>query len=127
MTYCLIISGPATDRNQLAVLLKTYSFEIGHAADGEQALALCRSKMPDIVMMPDAMEGMDSVDFLKRLRRMRDGARPAVLICAEDADATAIGQAIWEGAAECLVKPFDADLLDFKLRQVGVAGSDEAA
>ncbi|MGF7163194.1 two-component system chemotaxis response regulator CheY [Rhodoligotrophos appendicifer] len=127
MTHCLIIAGPATDRNHLAVLLNSYGFEIQSAQSPEEALALCRNRMPDVIMMPDTMGTMNSVAFLQRLRRARLGSKPVVLICAEQTSASSISQAIWEGASECLIEPFDADILDFKLRQVGVAGRDEAA
>lgn len=65
--------------------------------------------------MPD----MDGLEFLGNLRATESGRRVAVLFCSANSNAEALGQAIDKGAEECLMKPFDADLLDFKLRQIG--------
>ncbi|WP_342641918.1 response regulator [Rhodoligotrophos ferricapiens] len=127
MTHCLIIADAAGDRHELVSMLNAHGFTVEFAPSPEQALLACRRSRPDLIMLPDTMPSMSSVEFLHRLRRTGAGGDPAVLICASDANAASIGQAIWEGAAECLVQPFDADILNFKLRQVGFASSNVAA
>ncbi|WP_170984477.1 response regulator [Rhodoligotrophos defluvii] len=123
----MIIAGTASTRHELASMLSTYGFSLDYAETPEQALLACLQRMPDLIMLPDALGSMNSVEFLQRLQRIRRGRSPAVLVCAREASASSIGQAIWEGAAECLLQPFDADILDFKLRQVGIVRRDVAA
>ena len=53
------------------------------------------------------------------MRRAANGRKPVVLVYTEKANTDEIGSAIIEGAAEFLLKPFDRDLLEFKLKQVG--------
>ena len=48
------------------------------------------------------------------------GKPPVVLLYTDQPDTETIGRVILEGAAECLMKPLDRDLLEFKLKQVGL-------
>ena len=59
-------------------------------------------------------------DFVRRLRRNARGKAPVVFLYAETADTELIGQSILQGAADVLMKPFDRDILQFKLRQAGI-------
>lgn len=87
---------------------------------------MCQQNMPDLILVDHLMPKVDGLEFLKRLNKTRGGGRPVVLFCSGESDAGALGSALWQGAAECLIKPFDADLLDFKLRQVGAFAGCEA-
>ncbi len=75
--------------------------------------------MPDVILLDSDTPKMSGLEFLSRLRRTERGRKPVVLYCAAGHDAGRIGQAILRGASECLVKPFDVELLDFKLHQSG--------
>jgi hypothetical protein len=43
-----------------------------------------------------------------------------VIVCPQEPEAARIGRTIWGGAAECMMKPYDAEILDLKLRQTGI-------
>ena len=120
MKNCLIVDDSREDRQIAARYLRRFGFRVKHAKDGDEGLSICRQKMPDIILVDHLMPKVDGLEFLKRLNKTRGGSRPVVLFCSGESDTTALGSAIWEGAAECLIKPFDADLLNFKLHQVGV-------
>jgi two-component system chemotaxis response regulator CheY len=120
MTHCLIVDASGEDRRTAAKLLRRYDFDIDESTDAESALALCRRTMPDVILLADQPGGLDGVEFLRRLRRWSTRIKPVVLMCAREADPGSLGRAIWAGAAECLMKPFDAEILDFKLRQWGL-------
>ena len=120
MKKCLIVDDSHEDRQIAANYLEGLGFVTTQAGDGDEALTMCRQDMPDFILVDDIMPRVDGLEFLKRLHRTRGGKRPVVLFCSGHGDTAALGTAIWEGAAECLIKPFDADLLSFKLHQVGV-------
>ena len=120
MTHCLIVEGTSDDKKRLSLLLGPYGFDLETATDAVAALDRCRQSMPDVIVMSDSLAHMDSAEFLARLNRGAKGAAPKVIVYSEESDAGAIGRHIWTGAAECMVKPFDADIIDLKLRQVGV-------
>jgi PleD family two-component response regulator len=119
MTQCLLIAADAGDRDQLMRLFKPYGFELSVVENAHDAMLLARRRLPEIVVMPDTLEGADSYDFIQRLCRAPNHRAAKVLVYSERADAAAIGRAIWGGASECFVKPFDAGIINLKLRQVG--------
>jgi DNA-binding NarL/FixJ family response regulator len=69
--------------------------------------------------MPEILQGIESCAFIRAIRRVEEGRQPKVLVFSDSAEAGLIGRAIWSGASECFVKPFDASIIDLKLRQVG--------
>jgi DNA-binding response OmpR family regulator len=119
MLQCLIIASDEDDRRQLAYLLKPYGFELALVEDADQAMAVCRMRLPDLVVMPEIIEGIESSDIIRDIHRTRESRQPKVLVYSDSPEAGQIGRAIWSGAAECFVKPFDASIIDLKLRQVG--------
>ena len=119
MLQCLIIASDADDRQQLVQVLAPYGFELAVVEDADQALAVCRIRMPDLVLMPEILQGIESCAFIRAIRRVEEGRQPKVLVFSDSAEAGLIGRAIWSGASECFVKPFDASIIDLKLRQVG--------
>lgn len=120
MTQCLLVDEERKDKRELWTMLGGFGFEMSESADADAALKSCRTSPPDVVVMTSRMAGMSAADFVRKLRKTGRGKAPVVLMCADSPDSEEIGRAILEGAAECLVRPFDRDLLAFKLRQVGL-------
>jgi len=120
MTNCLIVDACEDERHRVSDMLSVYGFDLEQAEDAGKALARCRSEMPDIIIVSERLNDMSAFDFIKRVRRVQDASEPVVLVYSEAADPPRIGRAIWEGASECLVQPFDASVLDDKLRLVGM-------
>jgi DNA-binding NarL/FixJ family response regulator len=67
-----VVDDAANLRELLTLLLDTEDdFEvIGTASDGEQAIAVAESLLPDIVLLDLAMPVMDGMQALPRLRQM---------------------------------------------------------
>jgi two-component system chemotaxis response regulator CheY len=120
MTQCLIVDSSPCARRKLECLLSPYGFDLAAMTDMDDALDYCRREAPDVVLLADRPGGPDAVGFIRRLRTLHRGRQPIVLVCADEADAENIGRAIWAGAADCLVRPFDAEVLDAKLRMSGL-------
>ena len=120
MANCLVVDPQQQNCEFMCELLKTYQFELDATGDADEALKRCKDNMPDVVVFSDALEGMDRATFLRRLGRTSRGRMPIVLMVCDKADADSVGQAIREGANACMVRPFDARVLEDKLHQVGV-------
>jgi two-component system chemotaxis response regulator CheY len=119
MTQCLLVDEDHSERQALGRLLDPYGFIVAETASADAALKHCRHHTPDIVMTTDRI-GMSPAEFIKRVRGGARGRKPVVLVCTDRPDTGEIGRAIIEGAAEYLLKPFDRELLEFKLKQVGL-------
>ena len=117
---CLIIDDGVELDSAAGRYLEDSHFNISQAHTCNEALMMCKESMPDVILLDADTPKMSGLEFLTRLRRTERGREPIVLYCAQREDTTRIGQAIWKGASECLVKPFDEELLAFKLEQSGV-------
>ncbi len=121
MKLCLIVDNSHEMRDAAYGYLKDRDFMVKEAVDGDEAMSVCDETMPDVILLDEsAYEPRGGASFLKRLVRRSSGDGPVVIFCSGDSDASQMGAAILEGASECLVKPFDNELLDFKLAQAGV-------
>jgi two-component system, chemotaxis family, chemotaxis protein CheY len=120
MTQCLLIGDESTESSRLQQLLDGLGVDTLQTALPEDALKFCNDNAPDVVMLAASSSGTRPKDFVRKLRRNVRGKKPVVFLFAETADTDLIGQSIMQGAADVLMKPFDRDILQFKLRQAGI-------
>jgi PAS domain S-box-containing protein len=91
-------------------------YQVLMSTDGEQALALCVSERPDLVLLDVVMPGMDGHEVCRRLKA--DPATrdiPVIFVTAQD-DVTqeALGLAL--GAADFLSKPVNAAVVRARVK-----------
>jgi two-component system chemotaxis response regulator CheY len=118
--HCLVVDDSAVIRKVARRILEGLAFRISEAEDGEQALAACRSEMPDAILLDWNMPVMDGYEFLKQLRQMAGGGEPKVVFCTTENDVGHIARALHAGANEYIMKPFDKDIMTAKLQEVGL-------
>jgi signal transduction histidine kinase/CheY-like chemotaxis protein len=121
--------------NQLVAreMLMVLGMKVSVAASGEEALAHCLEKAPDLVLMDIQMPGMDGVEATRRLRAMQaDGSLPAFPIVALTAHALAADRqsSLDAGMDEHLTKPMQFESLRTVLDQwrpddAGLTSDDE--
>lgn len=109
MKPILVAEDDAALAEALCVTLRVAGFEVAHAIDGAQAMALADTCDPALVLSDVQMRPTDGYALLAHISRHRP-ATPVVLMTAY-ADVPRAVQAMREGAADYLVKPFDADSL----------------
>lgn len=103
----LIAEDDDQERERLASMAQSLGFRVVQASDGEQALALLRRRMPDILVTDYYMPGVDGLGLVKRLRAHPRGARvPVMVITSDDLRRTKI-RLLQAGADDFLVKPVD--------------------
>ena len=120
MRTCLVVDDSRVIRKVARRIVEDMGFEVTEAADGLEALAACRTAMPDAILLDWNMPAMDGVEFLRLLRREPGGERPRVVFCTVENDLEHITQALDAGADEYIMKPFDGDIIAAKLEQAGV-------
>ncbi len=89
-------------------------FAVDTAASGEDALALARERLPDLVILDIMMPGLDGLEVLRRLRAA-DPRLPILMLTAKDAPADQV-QGLTEGADDYVVKPFTFEVLVARIR-----------
>jgi len=80
---------------------------VGLAADGAQAVELCRTAEPDVVLMDLEMPGVDGIEATRRILIDRPGT--AVLVLTSFSDRPRILGALEAGACGYLLKDVAAD------------------
>jgi len=83
------------------------------ATNGQEAIAFCEQKAPDLVLLDLHMPGMDGYATLEVLRKRNDTFLP-VLVFTADTTSEAKRRALQLGASDFLTKP--GDLLEICLR-----------
>jgi DNA-binding NtrC family response regulator len=112
----LIADDDAASRRLLEVRLRALGCEVATAVDGREALAAVQQEPPALLMLDLQMPRMDGMEVLRTLRR--DGIDlPVVVITAHGSIETAV-EAMKEGAADFLPKPFDPKHLEIVVRKV---------
>jgi two-component system, chemotaxis family, chemotaxis protein CheY len=120
MKNCLVVDDSAVIRKVARRILESLSFIIEEAEDGAVALAACKSRMPDAILLDWNMPVMDGYEFLRALRALPNGKSPKVVFCTTENDLAHIARAMHAGADEYIMKPFDKDIVSTKFQQVGL-------
>jgi two-component system chemotaxis response regulator CheY len=118
MVDCLLIESNTAERKRLAMLMTDLGFNCAERAVTEEGILYCREQTPAVVMM-EASASPSTCEFLRSIGERRHGAKPIIILYSESPDVANVVQSIHEGAAEFLARPFDRDLLKFKLEQAG--------
>lgn len=120
MKSCLIVDDSKVIRKVARRILEDLSFATEEAVDGRDALEQCRQDMPDVILLDWNMPVMSGMEFLSELRAEPAEKRPIVVFCTTENDMAHIRAAIDAGADEYIMKPFDRDVIEAKLSQVGL-------
>jgi len=120
MPTCLVVDDSRVVRKVARRILEGNGFTVQEAEDGQVALDACRKQMPDSVLLDWNMPVMNGIEFLKALRREFGPGNPPVLFCTTENDISFMVQAIEAGANEYIMKPFDRELIESKLSEVGL-------
>jgi len=116
---CLIVDDSRIIRKVARRIVEGLGYEVDEAADGAEALAYCGGVMPDVLLVDWNMPVMDGLSFLRRLRALPGGNQPKVLFCTIETRPERIAEALAAGADDYVMKPFDGEILQSKLAEVG--------
>jgi YesN/AraC family two-component response regulator len=79
------------------------------AQNGREAFALTKQHQPDVALMDINMPGMDGLDAIRAMRRLRH--QPLCIIISAEKDAPTVKKAVQIGVVAYLVKPFTVEEL----------------
>jgi two-component system, chemotaxis family, chemotaxis protein CheY len=120
LKHCLVVDDSRVIRKVACRILEQLKFVAEEAEDAASALSSCRKSMPDAIILDADLGNAASFEFLRVLRREKNGNRPVVVVCTAENNVERIGEALGAGANDYLLKPFDQDILRDKLTQVGL-------
>jgi DNA-binding NarL/FixJ family response regulator len=116
MIRLLIADDHAVVRSGLAQLVSAFGDVelVGAAADGEQAVALCAERRPDVVLMDLEMPQLDGIEATRRITAADPGV--AVVILTSFSDRQRILGALDAGAVGYVLKDAEPDELARAIR-----------
>ncbi len=95
----------------IKTILEVEDHQVATASSGEEALEAVQKGMnPDLVLLDLLMPGIDGLETLENLRKLRPGVKVVMLSCVNDTKK--VVQAIRLGAADYITKPFQKAELD---------------
>ncbi|HEY6958129.1 MAG TPA: response regulator transcription factor [Candidatus Limnocylindria bacterium] len=113
----LLVDDHALFRDGMASLLGAWGHEVvGQASNGEEAIALCATLKPDLVLLDVRMPVLGGVETARRLKAAHDTTSIVMLTASEDEDD--LFRAIEAGAQGYLLKDLEAPQLRVMLDAV---------
>lgn len=120
MKTCLIVDDSLVVRKVARRILEDLGISCKEAEDGQKAFDICTLKMPEIILLDWNMPVMNGIEFLRKLRQTPNGDFPKVVFCTTENDFSFIQEAMGAGADEYIMKPFDSEIVQSKLIQIGL-------
>lgn len=117
---CLVVDDSRVIRKITGSVAKNMGFAVAEAENGEEALAICKKTMPDLVITDWDMPEMDGLSFVTALRAIPTSHAPKVVFCTSKGSNSNIHAGIAAGADDYIVKPFKEEGLRAKLEQLGL-------
>jgi response regulator RpfG family c-di-GMP phosphodiesterase len=103
-------------------LLEKAGYKVLTASDAQEAVSLALANSPEVILLDDAMPGMNSLQAMRRIKERRPGI--AVVIASVDPSSWNRERFLMAGAEDVLTKPFrlsDVVAVVAKLTDIGSA------
>lgn len=120
MPSCLVVDDSRVVRKVARRIVEDLGFVCEEAEDGQKAYDYCEKQMPDAILLDWNMPVMSGIEFLEKLRQMKNGTGPKVIFCTTENDLAHIQRAMTAGANEYIMKPFDSEIIESKFSQIGL-------
>jgi adenylate cyclase len=114
----LVVDDNATNVDILRTRLGAQGYAVCTASDGEQALAVTRAELPDLILLDIMMPGIDGITVCRELKA--DAALPfmPIIMVTAKADTRDIVAGLEAGADEYLTKPVDQAALVARVKSM---------
>ena len=112
----LVVDDEVFLRMNLRCLLEDLGFKVLEAADGTEALVVCNSRRPDLVLLDINMPGMNGYEICTRLKGDPATSSIPVLIITAQQETSDKVKAFAAGAVDYVTKPFQFEEVEARVR-----------
>lgn len=109
MQRLMIVDDSSVIRKVAKRILSDLDLLVAEAESAGQALAHCRSELPDLLIVDATLT--DGLELIANVRAMPGGDRVRIYYCLVEADLKSMMQGKRAGADDFLIKPFDRRIL----------------
>ena len=118
--HILIVDDSASVRQMVEATLKSASYGVTAAKDGQEAFDFCKQNKYDFVLTDQNMPNMDGLTLIKSLRGLESYSSIPIVVLTTEASDSMKAQGRAAGATGWMVKPFDpAKLLEVAKKVLG--------
>lgn len=107
----LVVDDSRLQRRIVSASLSRWGFEVVEAASGEEALAICAERMPDLILSDWMMPGMSGLEFCQAFRKMSQDNYAYFILLTSKSEKAEVAAGLDSGADDFLTKPVDANEL----------------
>ena len=107
----LVADDSRLQRRILSKFLTNWGFEVHEAGAGDEALELCRSLAPDLVLSDWMMPGLDGLEFCREFRQLPANFYGYFILLTSKSDKLEVAQGLDAGADDFLSKPVNPNEL----------------
>ena len=107
MAHVLVADDSLVVRSLLRRQLEDHGYAVVEAADGDEALAICHDRKPDVVLLDVEMPKLDGYGVLRSMRKDPDLAEIPVVFLTARATTDDVVEGLRLGAHDYLRKPFE--------------------
>lgn len=118
MPYALVVDDSLSARRSLQQFAEDLGMNTREARDGMEAVAIIRSKIPDIVLVDMEMPRMNGLELTAHIRADEKTAHIPVIMISSRSSEKHKALAAAKGVNDFIVKPFDEDMLAAKINQL---------
>ncbi len=121
----LLIDDDRSIRLALKGIFSEEDIQVEEAADGSKAVAICRSSMPDVILIDAMMPGLNGFEATRQIRALENGSDVPILMVTALDDDDAISHAFNSGATDYITKPIHFSVLKQRVLRLIKAGKTE--
>ncbi len=119
----LIVEDAITDRTLLRQILTGLGYLVSEAADGEEGVQMVAKQGPFILSLVDwNMPKMNGLDFVRAVRANAKNKEMRIVMVTSEIEMDKIRTALMIGANEYIMKPFSREMVNIKLKMLGLGG-----
>jgi diguanylate cyclase (GGDEF)-like protein/PAS domain S-box-containing protein len=112
----LVVDDDRFMRRFIREALGNVGYDVAEAANGEDAIVVCQTRMPDAMFLDVYLSGMDGFEACRSIRRMEGGEDVPILMVAVGGEEDLVQKAYEAGATDFLSKPVNGTLLGYRVR-----------
>ena len=108
LRLALVVDDSRLQRKIMSSLLRKWDLDVIEAASGDEAIEICKTQEPDLVLSDWMMPGMDGLEFCRQFRAMRRDSYGYFILLTSKGEKDEIAQGLDAGADDFLTKPVNA-------------------
>jgi two-component system chemotaxis response regulator CheY len=129
MVSYLILDDSNVIRKVARRIIEDLGCQVTDAADGFEAMQICRHGMPDAIIIDWIMPNMSGTEFIAEFKATFGQVAPntKLIYCTHEMNIPEMAKAKRAGATHFIMKPFNKQILKEKLTGICITQIEEAA